>query len=96
VYRSHCRELLERVIRGQNTDQGTDAECLGLALDTSLIAPYGAIGSALCSRLFLSVFGRLPNGVENDVREPWPGAIDEELTKLRRRIARKRGASRAA
>jgi hypothetical protein len=90
VYRSHCRELLERVIRGENTDLGTDAECLTLALDTSLMAPYGSMGSSLCSRLFLSVFGRLPDGVEDNVREPWPGAVDEELQRLRRRVGRTR------
>jgi hypothetical protein len=39
VYRAHCRELLDRVARGEDTRPATAAECCVALMETSLAAP---------------------------------------------------------
>jgi hypothetical protein len=66
-------------------------------LGTALKAPLAQDYSALCSKLFVEIFGELPDGTETTTPESYPHAADEILhnicrTKLRdpeRRIDRR-------
>jgi hypothetical protein len=51
VYRSHCRELLERVVRGDDTRPGTSAELAIACCHSSLMAPLNTVGSGLYLRI---------------------------------------------
>jgi len=66
VYRSHCRELLERVARGEDTRPGTSAE---LAIACCHLAPLSTAGAGLYMRMWTKAFADQP---------PFPGA-DERL-----------------
>lgn len=91
LYDHHINELLERVIAGTTGFEfsyGTKAEALCALLGTALQAPLTQDYSALANKLFLEIFGKLPDGVENMTPESYPGATDELLhdvcrTKLR-------------
>jgi hypothetical protein len=50
VYRSHCRELLQRVAAGEDTRPGTAAECCIACCETSQHAPMniGGVGFYMC------------------------------------------------
>lgn len=86
VYRSHVRELLRRIARGEDTRPATDAECLCALSAASLDAPLSSTPAALFERLFARVMpGRVPAG--DAVREPYVGACDELLGSMRRRLA---------
>jgi hypothetical protein len=89
VYRHHVRELLDRVIVGDDLDPGTDAEVLMMLSNTSLRAPLNAVGQGLYERLFVRVFRKLP--FKGGVREePWPGACEDFLRACRAKLARDR------
>jgi hypothetical protein len=90
VYRSHCRELIARMMADESLEPGTAAECLLVVSRTSLIAPLGQTANAVAHRLFREVFG-VP--VVEDGYEPseaWAGAADEEIRTLRRKLSRPR------
>lgn len=89
LYRSHARELIARFKAKEDTRPGTDAECLTALLHGALKAPLDSTAAALAERLFRGVFDadevrRL--GLGEAPREPWPGASDELLTTLRRKL----------
>lgn len=90
VYRSHCRELLRRVARGQDTRPPTRAELLCAVSDASLVAPFNQAGAAAYEYLSRRVMGPTAyKKVLGDVppaREPWPGAIGELLRPLRKKL----------
>ena len=56
VYRAHCRELLERVARGEDTRPGTNAECLiaisQVAMEIPLNGPAAGFYLRVCSGAF--------------------------------------------
>ncbi|MFX0581000.1 hypothetical protein [Nocardia nepalensis] len=52
VYRSHCRELLERVAQGRCTKQGTAAEVAVALLEASLTAPLNTSAFGLYARVW--------------------------------------------
>lgn len=84
VYRAHARELCVRAERRLDMAPGTDAECLLALSDMSLKAPLNATGTALYESLFKRVTGRAVEG--EPAREPWPGAADELLHDMRRKL----------
>ncbi|MFB7919520.1 hypothetical protein [Streptomyces sp. NPDC056061] len=51
LYRAHCREILERVAKGQDTRPGTDAELIVLIHEASLVAPMTSGAECLYFRL---------------------------------------------
>jgi len=51
LYRAHCREILDRVAKGQDTRPGTDAEMLVVLHDSSLAAPLNSTAACLYFRL---------------------------------------------
>ncbi|KOV84805.1 hypothetical protein ADL03_15185 [Nocardia sp. NRRL S-836] len=52
VYRSHCREILDRVAAGEDTRPGTAAEGCCALRNTSLVAPLTSAGAGLYLRLW--------------------------------------------
>ncbi len=96
LYRSHCRELLGRVVSGADLCPGTRAEAMLAMHATSLLAPLNAQGSALYESLFTGIFGEPARARASGGRlwwdEPWPGASDELLSTISRRLARDRRA----
>jgi len=68
VYRAHCAELLERVVKGQDTTLGTKAEIMMALSESSLAHPLTHTASVLYARLFREILPRTP--------------IAEELAKL--------------
>lgn len=60
VYRSHCRELLERVARAQDTRPGTAAEVAIACCNTSQLAPLNSTGSGLYMRMWAKAFPDRP------------------------------------
>jgi hypothetical protein len=85
VYKAHVAELLERVVKGQDTRPGTDAEVLCAMLDNSLVAPPTDDMARLVEVLFQRVMpGKLEPG---RVHEAWPGQHAEVLAGVRRVLA---------
>jgi hypothetical protein len=60
VYRSHCRELLERAARGQDTRPGTAAELVIVCCHTSQLAPLNTTGAGLYMRMWGKAFPDQP------------------------------------
>lgn len=52
VYRSHCREILERVAAGQDTRPGTAAEVAIACCESSQLAPLTSTGAGLYGRVW--------------------------------------------
>lgn len=52
VFRSHCRELLDRLRRGADTRPGTAAEVCCVMVDTSLRAPLRSSAAGLYMRMW--------------------------------------------
>lgn len=52
VYRSHCRELLDRVISGDDTRPGTAAECCIALAETSQRVPLRSSAVGLYTRMW--------------------------------------------
>jgi hypothetical protein len=76
VYRSHCRELLNRVAAGQDTRPGTAAEICLLCCDTSGLAPLTHTGAGLYGRMWYAA--GFP-GDQWDNRQAHHEALDASL-----------------
>jgi hypothetical protein len=87
VYRSHCRELLNRVVAGKDTRPGTAAECCIACSETSTIAPFNVAGTGLYMRMW--VLADFPD--VDFPREHYEAikadAIDENEQLVRRKLA---------
>ncbi|MGI9296071.1 MAG: hypothetical protein ACR2PS_18965 [Pseudomonadales bacterium] len=90
VYRHHVRELLQRVVDGHRLDTGTRAEALMAFHDASLKAPLNTEAMIVAHRLFKEVYGDVPSVIDDELREPWPGAGDELLSGLVRKLTQNR------
>lgn len=51
LYRAHCREILERVARSEDTRPGTDAEMIVVLHESSLVGPLKSAAACLYFRL---------------------------------------------
>lgn len=90
VYRSHARELLERVADGQDTRDATWAEIVGLCHDVSLMAPFHAGSVGLYFRAWTRAFPDrpLPDAVDLEHYEAlYSQDIDMLETESRRKLA---------
>ena len=76
VYRSHCRELLDRVAAGEDTRPGTAAECCLALSETSLKVPLRTSAVGLYARMWR--LAGLPPAPITDLTEHYE-AIDGEL-----------------
>lgn len=56
VYRSHIRELLQRVVDGGDTREPTNAEVAAACRDTSLVGPLTTAGIVVYDRAFRTAF----------------------------------------
>lgn len=86
VYRAHCREILARVVAGEDTRPGTAAECCCACCETSQIAPLHGAGVGLYMRMW-SAAG-FPEIDERSIHyEALSGpAIDEHERTLRAKL----------
>lgn len=57
LYRGHCREIIARLVAGQDLRPATDAELLGVFSETSLDAPLNGLGTLLYLQAFINVYG---------------------------------------
>lgn len=64
VFRSHCRELLLRVVRGQDTRPPTAAEICCIFSDISKVVPFNAMGFGVYARASVKIFPDQPQMVE--------------------------------
>jgi len=89
IYRSHCREILQRVIDGADTRPGTAAECCIVCCETSQIAPLTVAGVGTYMRMWQAA--GLPDtgaGVSAEHHEAIRGsAIDEHERMMRRKLS---------
>lgn len=56
VYRHHCRELLERIVIGQDLSRGTAGECIAALSGASLASPPDRAAVLLYWSLFEQIF----------------------------------------
>ena len=88
LYRAYCRELLVRVVDGEPLDMATKAEMLVALSTTSLRAPLTRNALALYEILFIEIFGALPAS-KNPLTSPdYPGAEQEVLVDITRKLGR--------
>jgi hypothetical protein len=88
MLRPHCRELLDRVARGEDTRPGTAAECCLALCQTSLLAPLRASAIGLYARMWR--LAGLPPGVLGEASDHYEALhgelIDEHEAWLRRQL----------
>jgi hypothetical protein len=65
VYRSHCRELLERVVKEEDTRPATDAEIVCMCAEASQMTPLNTAATGLYMRMWSRAFP----GMRNTFRE---------------------------
>lgn len=88
VYRSHAREILGRIARGEDVSPGTDAECLVALSLASLKVPLASGHLAAMESVFAKVY---PNHKDAPIgREAYAGETQEILSELRKKIGRRR------
>jgi hypothetical protein len=91
LFRVHARELCQRVKFNHKLEPATNAELLALFSNTSLRAPLTQTGQACMEKLFKLCFPKSElEGAEYAAREPWPGAVDEEIETCRRKFRQER------
>jgi hypothetical protein len=56
VLRAHCRELLERVARGQDTRPGTNVECLLAVAQVAMEVPLNGAAAGFYPRMWSGAF----------------------------------------
>lgn len=88
VYRSHCTEILKRVIAHEDTRPGTAAECCIACCETSQLAPLTPAGTGLYLRVWDKA-GFPGMGLAREPYETIRGAmIDEHEQLMRRKLAK--------
>lgn len=92
VLRAHCRELLERVVAGEDTREATNVEVAAACSETSLVGPLRPGGFVVYMRAFAAAFPDkaadvLGDVVDLDSYEHVAGPAADELERgLRRRL----------
>lgn len=90
LYRHHCREILQRVLRKKDTRPGTEAECLVALSEASLKAPLERDHALVAFRIAASIFPRQANTFfDPKQKESYAGACAEILLRLRKGLAKK-------
>lgn len=87
VYRSHCRELLERLATGADTRPATAAEICCLCSDISLRVPFNTTAAGLYIRTWSAAFPDKP--LENDNRAHYEALKGAEIDDLEAFVRRK-------
>lgn len=86
LYRGHCKQLLDRMIAGQDTRPGTYAEMLMGMAEASLKAPFNQGGYYIYFWLFDKCGFDAPAETEIP-RPPWDGYLQEELPAMERKFS---------
>lgn len=91
VYRSHCQEILERLVTGADTRPGTAAEVCCICCDVSFRAPLRSPAAGLYLRMWTAAFPDQPMFVEpSQHHEALEGStIDDLETTVRRKLTAK-------
>ncbi|MCM3884621.1 hypothetical protein [Frankia sp. R82] len=85
VYRSHCREILERVVRGEDTRPGTAAEVCCLCAEISQTVPLTSPAAGLYFRMWAIAFPDRPIADDRRVHhEALDGSRIDDFEKLAR------------
>ncbi len=91
LYRHHVRELIDRVIAGDDTRPGTRAEVLASMVDTSLDSPLNRAGQAVYEHLFAELYGtaKLKElGLETALAKEFGGGqVQDDIHAAQRRLA---------
>lgn len=88
LYRAHAREICARVKVGAPLDLATDAECLAVFSNTSLIAPLGRNATAAMETLFTKIYPKKDLVFsKHSPDESWKGAAYEAITEVRRKFS---------
>lgn len=75
VYRSHCRELLDRVAHGEDTRAGTAVEIVIAMCEVGKVTPLNATGYGLVFRMWATAFPHRPEiDVNRQYREKLHGS----------------------
>lgn len=95
LYALHCRLMLDRIMKGEALEPGTDAEILASLSNASLFAPLTLEFATAYSRMFHRHLDSLiPEGEEVDIPEydyePYPGRCEEIYNDLRNRLSMER------
>ncbi|GGM76678.1 hypothetical protein GCM10012275_54260 [Longimycelium tulufanense] len=86
VFRSHCRELLERVAAGEDTRSGTAAEVCCACHDISLVTPLSSPATGLYFRMWSHAFPDQPMfGSSLAHHEALEGSTIDDLEAIARR-----------
>jgi len=90
VYRSHAREILERVAAGEDTRLGTAAEVCLVCAKTSQLAPFHTSGVGLYMRMWMQAFPDRPvhDGQAAD-QVHYEALRSREIDDLEREVRRK-------
>ncbi|MFC4005542.1 hypothetical protein ACFS2C_23235 [Prauserella oleivorans] len=89
VYRSHCQEILERLVTGADTRPGTAAEVCCLCCDMSLRAPLSSPAAGLYLRMWTAAFPDHPMFAEpSQHHEALEGSTIDDLERTVRRKLR--------
>jgi hypothetical protein len=97
VYRSHSRELLERVAAGKDTRPGTYAEMAIACCETSLLAPLSTAGAGFYMRVWAKAFPDQPlldadeqlghcEALEGNAMDDHENVLRQKLSRPRRRL----------
>lgn len=86
LYEHYVNELLQRIIKGDDTTVGTKAEALCVLLEASLKSPLQRDHTALIDALYQEIFGKMPKGTKAE-HESYPGAGQEILDALVRKLS---------
>jgi hypothetical protein len=89
VYRAHCRELLQRVVDGNDTRPGTAPECLLVCNEIAQMTPLNTAAMGLYLRLWEKAgFPDLALDVDLD-RKPFESLRGEQIDEYERDLIRK-------
>lgn len=88
VYRSHCRELLDRVAAGQDTRPGTAAEVCCACSEASMLAPLTTTAAGLYARMWTVAFPEQRN-VWSDQGEHYEALRGTQIDDLEREARHK-------
>jgi hypothetical protein len=96
VYRQHCREIIQRIVNGEDIRPGTAAECLGALAAASLEVPPTRAAGLLYWELFERVLPDQADTLRDAHGDPACDQYDRIQTKeleaeLRRKLASDRG-----
>lgn len=90
LYRAHCREILERIVNGQDLRPPTKAEKLGALAEVSFRFPLNNDLTFVYTRLFVDLFGKqdfIPDwALSSEIQQSWPGRRQEIEADLDRKL----------